>query len=80
MTNIRYVYGGFELGARLLTYGGLLLTFGGVIINNIFLTHIVLFCVGLSLSSVKSSLILWGPLSNVIMNCGQAHTIESLYR
>ena len=49
------LWGDFELGARLLTYGGILLTFGGVIINNIFLTHIVLF-LGLSLSSVKSSL------------------------
>ena len=28
--------GDFELGARLLTYGGILSTFGGVIINNIF--------------------------------------------
>ena len=29
------LWGDFELGARLLTYGGILLTFGGVIINNI---------------------------------------------
>ena len=30
------LWGDFELGARLLTYGGILLTFGGVIINNMF--------------------------------------------
>ena len=29
------LWGDFELGARLLTYGGILLTFGGVIINYI---------------------------------------------
>ena len=32
------LWGDFELGARLLTYGGILLTFGGVIINYIWLT------------------------------------------
>ena len=32
------LWGDFELGARLLTYGGILLTFGGVIINYIFLS------------------------------------------
>ena len=30
------LWGDFELGARLLTYGGILLIFGGVIINYIF--------------------------------------------
>ena len=30
--------GDFELGARLLTYGGISSTFGGVIINNIFIS------------------------------------------
>ena len=30
------LWGDFELGARLLTYGGILLTFGGMIINCIF--------------------------------------------
>ena len=34
------LWGDFELGARLLTYGGILLTFGGVIINYIlYLVH-----------------------------------------
>ena len=32
------LWGDFELGARLLTYGGILLTFGGVIINYIYPT------------------------------------------
>ena len=33
--------GDFELGARLLIYGGILLTFGGPIINNMFQPAIV---------------------------------------
>ena len=33
------LWGDFELGARLLTYGGILLTFGGVIINNMFFSR-----------------------------------------
>ena len=33
------LWGDFQLGARLLTFGGILLTFGGVIIINIFLNQ-----------------------------------------
>ena len=35
----------FELGARLLTYGGILLTFGGVIINYMFIILIIIISV-----------------------------------
>ena len=51
------LWGDFELGARLLTYGGILLTFGGVIINYIYVGLFSVSCPVSSFLLIKRSFI-----------------------